>query len=52
MDSVTTEEGWLAMPDGIKLYTKTWKPDVSLKARLVFLHGMTSRTNTAELFII
>lgn len=40
MDSVETEEGWLTTPDGHKLYTKTWKPEGPLKARVVFLHGI------------
>ena len=45
MDSIEIEEGWLATPDGIKLYTKTWKPNDTPKARLVFLHGFSDHCN-------
>jgi acylglycerol lipase len=45
MASTDTEEGWLALPDGLKLYTKTWKPNGALKARLVFLHGFSDHCN-------
>jgi hypothetical protein len=41
MTAIQTEEGSLALPDGLKLYTKTWKPSVDIKARLVFLHGFS-----------
>ena len=45
MASIQTEEGWLAMPDGLQLYTKTWKPNATLRARLVFLHGFSDHCN-------
>ena len=45
MESTYTEENWLQTPDGHKLYTKTWKPNTSLKARLVFLHGFSDHCN-------
>ena len=41
MASIATEEGRLALPDGLKLYTKTWKASGPLKARVVFLHGFS-----------
>ncbi|RMD39942.1 hypothetical protein DV735_g5189, partial [Chaetothyriales sp. CBS 134920] len=42
---VTTEEGWFQTKDGAKLYTKTWKPDASPTARLVFVHGFSDHCN-------
>ena len=45
MESINTEEGWLTTSDGLKLYTKTWKPNDSVKARLVFLHGFSDHCN-------
>ena len=45
MDDIVTEEGWLTTPDGHKLYTKTWKPNIPLKARLVFVHGFSDHCN-------
>ena len=45
VDSVPTEEGWLTTSDGHKLYTKTWKPESTPKARLVFLHGYSDHSN-------
>ncbi|WEW57657.1 lysophospholipase [Emydomyces testavorans] len=37
----TTEEGWHTLPDGTKLYTKTWKTDGPPKAVIVFVHGFS-----------
>lgn len=41
---VDTLDGWLTTPDGVQLYTKTWKP-AEVKARLVFLHGFSDHCN-------
>lgn len=43
MSDITIEEGWLALPDGNKLYTKTTHPATStpIKARLAFVHGFS-----------
>ncbi|KMU89485.1 lysophospholipase [Coccidioides immitis H538.4] len=40
-----TEEGWHTLPDGLKVYTKTWKPDAPPKAVIVFLHGFSDHCN-------
>ncbi|KAI9658517.1 MAG: hypothetical protein M1831_003955 [Alyxoria varia] len=40
------EEGWLEMPDGEKLYTKSWKPEGQVKAKVVFVHGFSDHCNT------
>ena len=48
MELVETEQGWLTTPDGHKLYTKTWKPSGTVKARLVFLHGFSDHCNWYE----
>lgn len=43
MSDITIEEGWLSLPDGNKLYTKTTHPATStpIKARLAFIHGFS-----------
>lgn len=43
MSQVTTKEGWLELPDGNKLYTKTTHPATAtpIKARLAFVHGFS-----------
>lgn len=43
MSQITTQEDWLALPDGNKLYTKTTHPSSStpIKARLAFVHGFS-----------
>ncbi|KAF2141997.1 uncharacterized protein K452DRAFT_249750 [Aplosporella prunicola CBS 121167] len=41
----TTEEGWHTTDDGVKLYTKTWKPTSEVKARVVFIHGFSDHCN-------
>ncbi|KAK5171909.1 uncharacterized protein LTR77_003546 [Saxophila tyrrhenica] len=45
MADITTSEGWLTTPDGQKLYTKTWSPPSTVKARLVYLHGFSDHCN-------
>ena len=51
MAEVATEEGTLPLPDGVELYTKTWKPSLPVKTRLVFIHGFSDHCNFyAELF--
>jgi acylglycerol lipase len=47
---MTTEEGWLTLADGHKLYTKTWKTESSAKARLAFIHGFSDHINTYNNF--
>ncbi|KAF2476375.1 alpha/beta-hydrolase [Lindgomyces ingoldianus] len=47
---MTTEEGWHALEDGTKLYTKTWKTEGPAKARLVFIHGFSDHCNTYNSF--
>ena len=42
---IKTEEGSLALPDTQKLYTKTWLPLQTPKARLVFVHGFSDHCN-------
>ncbi|KAL1958200.1 hypothetical protein VTO42DRAFT_5055 [Malbranchea cinnamomea] len=42
---ITTEEGWHILPDGMKLYTKTWKPDIPTRAILAFVHGFSDHCN-------
>ena len=43
MSEPTIEEGWLTLPDGTKLYTKTTHPATATptKARLAFIHGFS-----------
>lgn len=43
MSDITIEEGWMSLPDGNKLYTKTTHPATStpIKARLAFIHGFS-----------
>ncbi|KAK7526637.1 Alpha/Beta hydrolase protein [Phyllosticta citriasiana] len=43
--SFATEEGWHSTEDGVRLYTKTWKPNGDIKARLVFVHGFSDHCN-------
>ncbi|KAF2234301.1 alpha/beta-hydrolase [Viridothelium virens] len=45
-----TEEGWHAVEDGTRLYTKTWKPDSNPKARMVLIHGFSDHCNTYNNF--
>ncbi|KAL5117713.1 hypothetical protein ACEQ8H_004323 [Pleosporales sp. CAS-2024a] len=45
-----SEEGSHTLPDGHKLYTKTWKTDGLAKARLVFIHGFSDVVNTYNNF--
>ncbi|PGH27329.1 hypothetical protein AJ80_01039 [Polytolypa hystricis UAMH7299] len=42
---VVTEEGWHTVPDGTKLYTKTWKTDGPAKAIVAFVHGFSDHCN-------
>lgn len=48
----STEEGTLTLPDGTKLYTKTWKPiQQPPRAILAFVHGFSDHCNAYyELF--
>jgi len=48
MSDYQTEEGSLRTPDGIELYTKTWKSTGPLKARVVFIHGFSDHCNLYE----
>ncbi|MCJ1307836.1 hypothetical protein MMC25_001484 [Agyrium rufum] len=49
--SIKTEEGTHALPDGVKLYTKSWIPADSPKAVLIFIHGFSDHCNRyAEFF--
>ncbi|KAL1961522.1 hypothetical protein VTN77DRAFT_1643 [Rasamsonia byssochlamydoides] len=41
----TTEEGTHTLPDGTKLYTKTWKPDSTPRAIVAFVHGFSDHCN-------
>jgi acylglycerol lipase len=43
MSEITTTEGWLSLPDGNKLYTKSTHPPTSTHttARLAFIHGFS-----------
>ncbi|KAL9605823.1 MAG: hypothetical protein Q9179_001009 [Wetmoreana sp. 5 TL-2023] len=41
----TTEEGTHVCSDGTKLYTKTWKPNTSPSAKLLFIHGFSDHCN-------
>ncbi|KAF2087714.1 alpha/beta-hydrolase [Saccharata proteae CBS 121410] len=45
MSAFATEEGWHTTDDGLKLFTKTWKPTGETKARLVFIHGFSDHCN-------
>ncbi|KAL8722907.1 MAG: hypothetical protein Q9225_000677 [Loekoesia sp. 1 TL-2023] len=42
---VSTEEGTHFCTDGIKLYTKTWKPTGDPLAKIVFVHGFSDHCN-------
>lgn len=41
----TTEEGEHILPDGVELYTKTWKPSTPPVALVVFIHGFSDHIN-------
>lgn len=44
--SVITEEGEHILPDGVNVYTKTWKPSTTPPAALVvFIHGFSDHIN-------
>ncbi|CRG92320.1 hypothetical protein PISL3812_09377 [Talaromyces islandicus] len=40
------QEGSLVLPDGTKLYTKTWKPEGIAKAIIAFYHGFSDHCNS------
>ncbi|QKX55597.1 uncharacterized protein TRUGW13939_02693 [Talaromyces rugulosus] len=42
----TDQEGSLVLPDGTKLYTKTWKPEGTPKAIIAFYHGFSDHSNS------
>jgi len=46
----TTEEGTHTLPDGKKVYTKTWKPAGSPIAIVIFLHGFSDHCNHFDEF--
>ncbi|KAH8807910.1 alpha/beta hydrolase [Xylogone sp. PMI_703] len=48
---VTTEEGSVIVDDGLKLYTKTWKPDGEAVAKLIFIHGHDHHCNSYAEFL-
>jgi acylglycerol lipase len=52
MSDITIEEGWLSLPDGNKLYTKTTHPATStpIKARLAFVHGFSEHVGFYDPF--
>ncbi|OKL59955.1 hypothetical protein UA08_04820 [Talaromyces atroroseus] len=42
---ITEEEGSLVLPDGISLYTKSWKPAGEPRAIIAFYHGFSDHCN-------
>ncbi|CAI7614418.1 unnamed protein product [Penicillium bialowiezense] len=38
-------EGSLTLPDGLELYTKTWKPSGTPRATIAFIHGFSDHCN-------
>ncbi|KAJ5168183.1 uncharacterized protein N7482_003777 [Penicillium canariense] len=42
---MSVEEGTHVLPDGVELYTKTWKPDGPTRAVLAFVHGFSDHCN-------
>ncbi|KAI1169766.1 Alpha/Beta hydrolase protein [Nemania sp. FL0916] len=46
-----TSEGWHTTTDGVKLFTKNWKPIAPASASVVFLHGFSDHcTRFTDLF--
>ncbi|KAJ5570054.1 uncharacterized protein N7459_009484 [Penicillium hispanicum] len=48
---MSVQEGTHTLPDGVQLYTKTWKPHTPPRAILAFVHGFSDHCNAyPELF--
>ncbi|MCJ1331618.1 hypothetical protein MMC10_008309 [Thelotrema lepadinum] len=46
----TTKEGWMKMPDGKELYTKSWLPSTPPTAQILFLHGYSDHLHRYQHF--
>lgn len=42
---MTSVEEWSKFPDGLDYYSKTWYPKGTLKATLLFIHGLGEHIN-------
>lgn len=50
MAHYTTQEGTLTTPDGHALFSKTWTPTSTTKARIVYLHGFSDHCDQHATF--